>query len=331
MLTWITAGIEQKKVTPPKERAPKLRLYPQVPLPEEAIEQWNSMLMPQINMALSHFYRKHPESVEISLESIGESPQKVTPTVLVVCTSVNKVRAILKKRLGILFDGTTGFALKVCRGSVFRSRKGSHRSMARSQESDVAGGFGSESEGETEGDELTANNPGFQVRPRNGASIGAWIGDKHLPPVSFGGLIMVDDKPYGMTGHHMLDDPDQAMAAGISPSEPPDNAQRAMAYDPSRTAESRSMEYLQGDSSTESGSDDFTCEFSDSEPEFSDTEFTSDDEDEDEDTYEEYGEPGDIPGIEPGCGDGYVVTQPALDDVEEGFYPSEDTMDEVRM
>ena len=90
------------------------------------------------------------------------------------------------------------------------------------------------------------------------------------------------------------------------------------------------MDSLRGDSSTESGSDDFSCEFSDSESGYSDTEFTSDDEDEDEETYEEYGEPGDIPGIEPGCGDGYFVTQPALDDVEDGFYPSEDTMDEVR-
>ena len=26
---------------------------------------------------------------------------------------------------------------------------------------------------------------------------------------------------------------------------------------------------------------------------------------------------------------GYIVTQPALDDVPEGFYPSEETMDEV--
>ena len=282
-------------------------------------------------MALSQFYRKHSESVEISLESIGESPQKATPTVLVVCTSVNKVRAILKKRLGVLFDGTTGFALKVCRGSVFRSRKGPYRSMVQSQGSDCTCESGGESGDETEGAEPTATNPDFQVRPRNGASIGAWIGDKHLPPVSFGGLILVDDKPYGMTVHHMLDDPDQAMSSGSHPSELSDNARRAMLHGPSSTSVTRSMDYLQGDSSTESGSDDFTCEFSDSESGYPDTEFTSDDEAEDEDTYEEYGEPGDIPGIEPGCGDGYFVTQPALDDVEEGFYPSEDTMDEVRM
>ncbi len=287
--------------------------------------------MPQINMALSQFYRKHPESVEISLESIGESPQEVTPTVLVVCTSVNKVRAILKKRLGILFDGTTGFALKVCRGSVLRSRKRPQRSMAQSQKSAATSEFDSGSEADVEDEEHAAVNPDFQERPRNGASIGAWIGDKHLPPVSFGGLILVDDTPYGMTVHHMLDDPDQATGPSAGSNEPSDKARRAMANPALGSATNLDMAYLQGggDSSTDSSSDDFTCEFSDSESEFSVTDVTSDDEEDDEDTYEEYGEPGDIPGIEPGCGDGYVVTQPALEDVEDGFYPSEDTMDEV--
>ncbi|EMR65896.1 putative het-s domain protein [Eutypa lata UCREL1] len=111
---------EHKKGTPSKERSPKLRLYPQVPLPDDAIEQWN---------------------IEISLECIGESPQKVTPTVLVVCTSVNKVRAILKKRLGVLFDGG-------------------------------ASELDSENEADAEDEnEHTAINPDFQDRPRNGASI----------------------------------------------------------------------------------------------------------------------------------------------------------------
>jgi hypothetical protein len=112
----------------------RVRLYPHIPLPPEAVEKWNTVIMPQINQALRHFYRKHPESVEISLESIGVSPQKTQPTVLVVCTSVGKVRAILKRKLGELFEGTTGFGLKVCRGQVLRSRKEStrvRRSMAQ--------------------------------------------------------------------------------------------------------------------------------------------------------------------------------------------------------
>lgn len=282
----------------------KMRLYPHVPLPPDVIDKWNTILMPQINQALRHFYRKHPESVEISLESVGSSPHATQPTVLVVCTSVGKVRAILKKRLGELFDGTTGFALKVCRGHVLRSRRYSKsifRSMAR--------GNAVDSDGE---DEIEAVNPEYQECPGNGASIGAWIGDRHLPPVSFGGLVLVDDKPYGMTVHHMLDDPDRDLAQM--------ETLRSSAA-PGHDWYAEFMESSSGDD------DDFAYELSDTESEaYSETDITSDygDDDEEEDEFE----PGDIPGIEPGCGDGYVVTQPALDDVEEGFYPCAETENE---
>ncbi|GAP91092.2 putative het-s domain protein [Rosellinia necatrix] len=318
----------ETKPDKPKEKQPKLRLYPQIPLPAEIVEQWNEILMPQINLALRHFYRKHPESVEISLESIGESPQKTTPTVLVVCTSVNKVRAILNKKLGILFDGTTtNISLKVCRGSVVRSRKGPPtRSMA--------GGGGQDTSSQRNDDnrdepaESPAANPDYQEKPRNGASIGAWIGDKHLPPVSLGGVIIVDDKPYGMTVHHMLDDPDRPFQAS-------DGFEGCIEADVTRasapifrsSAAAQDLSYLtEGETSSESS--DFACEFSDTESEYSATDITSDEEDEDEDEDEEFNEPGDIPGIEPGCGDGYIVTQPALDDVPVGFYPSPETEDE---
>ncbi|KAI8954023.1 hypothetical protein F4801DRAFT_70231 [Xylaria longipes] len=314
----------ESKPEKPKEKQPKLRLYPQIPLPAEIVEQWNEIIMPQINLALRQFYRKHPESVEISLESIGESPQKATPTVLVVCTSVNKVRAILNKKLGILFDGTTtNISLKVCRGSVVRSRKGPTRSMAKDDRPDASSRHGGDDD---ESQETPAANPDYQEKPQNGASIGAWIGDKHLPPVSLGGVIMVDEKPYGMTVHHMLDDPDRRFQSsdefeGIS-----EDATRASAPIFRSSAAAQDLSYLtEGETSSES-SEDFACEFSDTESEYSVTDITSDEEDEDED--EEFNEPGDIPGIEPGCGDGYIVTQPALDDIPEGFYPSPETENE---
>ncbi|KAI1368369.1 hypothetical protein F5Y08DRAFT_262925 [Xylaria arbuscula] len=308
-----------------REKQPKLRLYPQIPLPDDVVEQWNEVLMPQINMALRHFYRKHPESVEISIESIGESPQKTTPTVLVVCTSVSKVRAILNKKLGILFDGTTtNIALKVCRGSMVRSRKSPVRSMAKSNIPDDSSRHSQIEEDESQ--EPPAANPDYQRKPQNGASIGAWIGDKHLPPVSLGGVIIVDDKPYGMTVHHMLDDPDRPFQPSDDFEEIPDSATRASAPTFRSSASARDLSYLtEGETSSES-SDDFACEFSDTESEYSVTDITSDEEDEDED--EEFNQPGDIPGIEPGCGNGYIVTQPALDDVPEGFYPSRETENE---
>lgn len=254
----------------------RLMLYPHVEIPPEVIDKWNKVIMPSINAALRQFYRKHPESVEISLEAIGPSPQATKPTVLVVCTSVGKVKAILSRKMADLYDGSSEFGLKVCRGKVIRSR------------------------GDT-----SAANAGYQERPLNGASIGAWIGYDHLPPVSFGGLVVVDDKAYGMTVHHMLDDPDIAQES----------------YPPVRSA---AHEYAFDVS-------DYECaaEFSDSDEEteadYSGMELASKEEEEEE---EEFGEEGDIPGVEPGCGDGYVITQPAFDDVEEGFYPAPESAGE---
>jgi len=308
ILTCATSDVSEA----PVRSSVKMRLYPHISLGPDIVDKWNKVIMPQINSALRHFYRKNPESVEISLESIGESPQLTKPTVLVVCTSVSKVRAILKKKLGDLFGGEAGFGLKVCRGQVVRSRKEQRRSMAKP--------------GDDSDDEIVAANPDYQEKPQNGASIGAWIGDRHLPPVSFGGLIIVDDKPYGMTVHHMLDDPDQDLSSRGDVSRSmagPDILPDLNAWYAER--------YQNADSEADSsGSEDYTCEFSDSDSDtYTDSAITSEYSDSDDDDEDgDYAEAGDIPGIEPGCGEGYIITQPALDDVPPGFYPSAETEDD---
>lgn len=317
VLTDVTAS---ELPEPRARRTNKCRLYPHTALPPEAVEHWNSILMPQINQALRHFYRKNPESVEISLESIGDTQKDTKPTVLVVCTSVSKVKGILRRKLGALFDGTSGYPLKVCRGSVLRSRldgTGTKRSMAPSETADV----------------VAAANGGFQERPLNGASIGAWVGDRHLPPVSFGGLVVVDNKTYGMTVHHMLDDPDADLDKTPAPKES-QSIQRSGAG-----ANDLAAWYAQqypDDSSPSSGNssdtEDFAAEFSDAGSDETESAVTSlYEESDEEDQAEEYTQPGDIPGVEPGCGDGYVISQPALEDVEDGFYASPDTQDEEHL
>lgn len=300
------------------KRSTKSRLYPHTPLPPEAVEHWNAVLMPQINQALRHFYRKNPESVEISLESIGETAKETTPTVLVVCTSVSKVKAILRRKMGALFDGTTGFALKVCRGQVLRSRnQGTKRSVAHPESAEQG--------------EVVAANGSFQERPLNGASIGAWIGDRHLPPVSFGGLVVVDEKTYGMTVHHMLDDPEASASNG--PQQPLRSGAGSENQVPDLAAW-YAQQYPEDDSpnsGSSSDTEDFAAEFSDDGSDaFTESAVTSEYSD-DEPEEDQYGEAGDIPGIEPGCGDGYIVSQPALDDVEEGFFASPDTQDEEHL
>ncbi|EFX03326.1 het-s domain containing protein [Grosmannia clavigera kw1407] len=306
----------------------RLKLFPQVALPPDVIEQWHTFLMPQINFALRNFYRNHPESVEISLESVGESPRNTKPTVMVVCTSVSKVRHILKRKLGAVFDGSSGFSLKVCSGRVLRSRKDGAAQGARPKRNQDDGGR----------KQILAANNQFQERPQNGASIGAWIGDRHLPPVSFGGLVLVDGKPFGMTVHHMLDDPDAIEAAAAREGQKTVRSSSSAAATQEIEALGQSLldwyEELQADSSTASSNGgDFACEFSDTNSAVSDSDLTSEwsdnsDEEENDESGASSGEPGDLPGVEPGFGDGYVVTQPALDDVEKDFYPDQETQDD---
>ncbi|CAK7233823.1 hypothetical protein SEUCBS140593_008730 [Sporothrix eucalyptigena] len=342
---------------------PRMRLYPQVALPADVIEKWHTYLMPQINYALRHFYRSHPESVEISLESVGDSPRNTRPTVVVVCTSVSKVRSILKRKMGTVFEGTNGVGLKVCTGRVMRSRKDASVSdvVKRSQ----GAGFNAT--------DVSAANNQFQQKPQNGASIGAWIGDRHLPPVSFGGLVLVDDKPFGMTVHHMLDDPDATEAAAAREGQKALRSSGAAAGSSLPTAascptkndgEEEQIEELgrsvldwyaelqagpsvtgpagnSGNSSSseadygEDEDDDFACEFSDTSSSVSETDITSEWSDSDDEDYhaddkedDDIDEPGDVPGVEPGYGEGYIVTQPALDDVDGNFYPDEATQDD---
>lgn len=263
--------------------------------------------MLNINHVLRNFYKKYPETVEISLESIGESPTTTKPTILVICTSVNKVRGILKRSL--VYDRAI-YGLKVCRGKVVRSRK-YPRSMA--------GELGSPK----------GANSDHQQRPCNGASIGAYVGDRHLPPVSFGGLIVVDGKPYGMTVHHMLDD--LADSEDSETEEPTAPVLRSSAHQlniPGLTR-SGSSAYSSSDEECRYTVSDYESDFTweeDSDAEFSDSyEDESEDEGDDDD---EIMEPGDIKGIPQGCGEGYIITQPAIDDVPDDFFPSDDTRDE---
>ncbi|KAG9242839.1 hypothetical protein BJ878DRAFT_568980 [Calycina marina] len=278
----------------------KLRAYPAIRINQEHLNFWQTGLMPHINHTLKGFYRKHPESVEISLENIGESPTTTKPTILVICTNVSKVRSILKKSL--VYD-TSVFGLKVCRGRIVRSRKlVSRRSMAQNGKK--------------------AQNIEHQKQPSNGASIGAYVNDRHLPPVSLGGMILVDDKPYGMTVHHMLDDP-------LSDSETETEAIEPILR--SNVQYTDVPELTHSESSVcSSGDEEFMYELSDDDSD-SHSEFDEGTEDDADDDSDDELEPGDIKGIPQGCGEFYTVTQPAIDDMGEDFYPDEETMDEEHL
>jgi hypothetical protein len=301
----IPAVLPTPQIIPSK---PKVRVFLSVKVSQEHLDYWHTALMPRINQALRGFYRKYPESVEISLESVGETAQRTKPTILVVCTSVGKVRGILKNKFE--YDSET-YGLLVCRGRILRSRKQpTKRSMANP-------------------DQIITKpaNHHYQKQPLNGASIGAFVDGRHLPPVSFGGLIMIDDKPFGLTVHHMLDDP-EAVAEDVidtqspAPTRSSDNTvhQIAALHQLSELTLQDFDEPIEEDDEygyaiSETGSDTYSEASLESD-------YMSDEED------DQLKEPGDIEGIPQGCGDGYAVTQPALDDVEESFYGEEEDRDE---
>lgn len=275
-------------------------------LSQEQLDDWRTSLMPKINQALRNFYKKHAESVEISLESVGENSLKTKPTIVVVCSSVDKVKKILKTHFQ--YDKSQ-YGLKVLQGRIVRSRiKRPQRSMAN------------------DADMPKAANPDYQSKPGNGASIGACIENEHLPPVSFGGLIMIDEKPYGMTVHHMLDNPNDEDDQAPTTFDPPF---RSSGYHLSPLPDFESQEGLSGYSSDLS----FSYEFSDSDSDsssvasFDDSgSILSDESDESRDQ-----EPGDIEGIPVDCGESYAVTQPAIDDVDESFFSSDEAADEEHL
>jgi hypothetical protein len=173
-----------------------------------------------------------------------------------------------------------------------------------------------------ESNEVKAANGQHQERPLNGASIGAYVNEKNLPPVSFGGLITIDNKTYGMTVHHMLDDPSDGEDEELDNQIP---ILRSSAYHFDMPDLTRSESSINS-----SGDEDYMYSLSDYESDFSsDNESQIDDEDEEDYPYEEEDtEPGDIKGIPQGCGEEYLITQPAIDDVSDDFYPNDETRDE---
>jgi hypothetical protein len=174
---------------------PKLRLHP-VKFPSMIVDEWHITMLPRLERLIERALKDSEETISIDLVALGLTQATTRPTILVTCSSVAKVKAILSRRFR--YDETT-FGLKVRKGKVQRSkmnrssrrRKLPHRSMMNT---DVYNA------------DMTVMNPYHQQRPLCGASIGAFR-DEHLPPVSFGGVILVDDEPLGMSVHHLLDAP----------------------------------------------------------------------------------------------------------------------------
>lgn len=320
-----------------------LKKWNNIDIPQECLDQWNTYLMPRIGKLLQKALDSSRESCSASLMMVGKTPETAKTTICIQCMSVEKVRDCLKRN----FKCKNGWGLVVLRGDIRRSgkarKKGKSHNSARSR--------------------LRPSQPeksAYQERPEFGASIGAFRDNEHLPPVSFGGAILVDGKPYGMTVHHMLDTPSddeddvsrededavQRSAANESDAWLPD-LHAAQLYQQSQKdlLERSDLLELSDDESEcstirpdyvnlDTGNGGFwfaddrdgTPGLEDDLGSDSDEEDSLDIEDDDED--DDRASVGDITGIEPADDEEVYVTQPAIDDVDADFFPCVEDRDD---
>lgn len=252
--------------------------HAELPIPRTLLDEFNEKIAGQLMLLCQQALKGSPESSSIGLNYYGETPETARPTLLVHCTSTAKVKQVLRRHFK--YDPAI-FDLRVKRGKVTRCRKSrrsqraddTNRSMAPASALDKA------------------VNPDYQERPLCGASIGAYRDDEHLPPCSFGGIIIVDGTPYGMSVHHMLENNDDD-----------DDEQDAVAGAEATDSDSET-------SSIRSNSDNISL-FSESDdgstvrPASVVSQPTASDDDQE----------GDVQGITPDDYEEIAVTQPALDD-----------------
>ncbi|KAF2631542.1 hypothetical protein BU25DRAFT_407195 [Macroventuria anomochaeta] len=329
----ITSSIHIQTDIEPAPRS-KLRLHP-VKFTPAIVDEWHTIMLPRLERLIERALRDSDETVSIDLVAIGETQEKARPTIFITCSSIAKIKAILSRRFR--YDENV-FDLKVRRGKVRRSKmsrssgrvRPPHRSMMNTENYNA---------------DMAVMNPFHQQRPLCGASIGAFNGKQHLPPVSYGGVVLVDDEPLGMSVHHLLDAPSD------DESDAEDEVASPYPYDAVlSSATSNSNPWLMGmgaqpglelandapvpmwdlelsdDEDIGSEDDDETESF-----DFSGSEFDSEEESDEEamtDSAMSRVTVGDIDGIELGEGEEIKVTQPAIDDVDGDFFPNEEDKDE---
>ncbi|KAH1943041.1 hypothetical protein KXV59_000551 [Aspergillus fumigatus] len=328
-------GLEERKA---KKRT--FKKLTNVEIPQDHLNEWNFQMLPRLRKLLQKVLKDSSESCGVTLMMTGDSAETAKTTICVTCASAKKVRAALKKYF--VLDDREDWDIIVLRGDIQRSKvpRKKRRRPAKSR-SQTAG---------TPAFPERDLNPCYQPRPLCGASIGAFQNDEHLPPVSYGGAILVDGMPYGMTVHHMLEAPSD------------DEAEEEVVENRNVGGPFRSAGNWHGESAP--SNNDFMYTWCDEDPSEVDLEFEiSEDEDGDDislsrslegtyddhwlsDTYssdeegfdvddpyedEDAASIGDTAGVEPGDEPPLFVTQPAIDDVHEDFFPSPEDRDDEHL
>lgn len=286
----------------------------------DQLKEWHHKILPQLERLMEKALKDPMETFTIDLIAVGETVQTTRPTICVTCSSVGKVRSVLSRRFN--FD-RSAFGLKVRAGKLRMSadKHTRRKKLPLPRLSAV--------DRDDPGPKAKYQSP--QLRPLSGASIGAYKDQEHSPAVTFGGVVLVDGEPYGMTVHHLLDSAsDDEYSQSETEESPTRCSARRQQGCPSRSSQRRNGypydlvddEFYSSDLSRDDLSS--TAE-NDDEFDLSDDEVVSDDSECD------LSETGDIPGVAKGEGDGLIVTQPAIDDVDPKFFPNEEDKDEEHL
>ncbi|KAI9852253.1 MAG: hypothetical protein M1838_001295 [Thelocarpon superellum] len=326
-------GADQSAATPNVAPAPasaRLKVHP-VQVDRVQLNEWHKHLLPRLERLLEKVLHGPTETFTIDLIGIGDTAQTARPTILITCSSVGKVKGILKRHFA--YDQAV-FDLRVRKGKLRRSHAGKSRARQDGAAPRSAMHSGDE-------DDPEVMNPFHQERPLCGASIGAFkeTTERHHAAVSYGGVVLVDDEPYGMTVHHLLDDPssdeDEESDDEVSPARSSgilsSNRRRPPRWAPPPPPPAPTPPGAFEGTYLSDVSDEDTEDEGDANAErqlvWSALHASPRDA---EDEYRPI-ETGDAAGIQVGQQTDYIITQPALDDVEQDFFPNEEDKNEEHL
>ena len=312
-------SLSHPKASKPTRQQGKCRVWSHE-IPKSCSSYWNTTMAPKVDRILRKAIDQW-ESYSIDLFMSGETREAARPTIYMMCASTDKARKVLQylNREKGLFD------IKVVKGQISRSKAGKRRRPTKK-------GKKANTESNQSKKSNCISNQRYQQRPACGASIGAYLDNHHLPPVSFGGTVLVNGQPFGMSVHHMLEN--EEVDYGLDETV---DLHRCMASPASSSNESLEVQTWPMEDFPEAlypfemSDDEDEGYESESDPEAWLSEILESEQHSYPEPEDEEVDMGDTDGVAPGTGCELFVTQPAIDDVDEGFFPNEDDMDEEHL
>ena len=272
-------------------------------IPSDVRSYYSTTMLPKLNKMLARAINRW-ESYTIMTFMAGDSPETAKPTIYMSCLSVFRAWKILE----YVNKDQQYFDIKVSVGQTCFSKAGKNR---RRRRKNVASPIASRQNST----QTSTAQSRYQRKPSCGASISAFVDEQHLERATFGGIVLADGEPFGMSVHHMLEDQDQDQGLEfILDSEAEDIQTTTSGQYPHPHTSNHDADQLPPAAPTYKRTT-YPQDF-DFDPSILDQDFG----DEDEDLYTM----GDTLGIPPGHGRDKVVTQPALDDVDPAFFPNEE-------